>query len=114
MIMWFILVVLVAVLVIVAFTYHKIQTCGCKKNENYHDTVYKYINDYNSVYGTPRPSFYDMCPEYNQWVHDANRAGKKIVDACNNEYPGDERCPRYLPWTPAPCSSLFTRWDIPE
>jgi hypothetical protein len=109
---WIILVISAAVLVVVSLAYHKIRTCGCKK-EGYHDSVYAYVNAYNSAYGTPRPSFYDMCPEYNQWVDDANKVGKMVSDACKKKYPDDPRCPRYMPWTKTPCPSLGQMYDIP-
>ena len=111
---WLILVVSVAALVVIALAYDKIRKCGCKNSEKYHDSVYAYINAYNSVYGTPRPNFYDMCPQYNQWVKDANYVGKIIVDECKKKYPKDPRCPRYMPWTPAPCSSLQQQYSITE
>jgi len=106
---WLTLLVSVAVLVISVLVYTRVNKCG---NEPYHDSVYSYINAYNSAYTTPRPNFYDQCPQYNQWVRDANHVGKKIADECKKKYPKDERCPRYLPWLEAPCADLQQQYPI--
>ena len=75
---------------------------GCKCGEKY---IYSYMDAYNDAYSPPRPTYHDRCPEYNEWVREANLEGKRIVDECNKKYPGDERCPRFMPWLEVNCES---------
>ena len=103
---WIILVISIAILVLSVLIYHKIKTCNCNKSENYHESVYDYLNMYNNAYTTPRPNFYDMCHEYNQWARDANDVGKMVSEECKKKFPGDPRCPEYLPWTETTCSTF--------
>ena len=102
---WFMLSVTVVVLIISAVVYHKSRKCGCYSGEHYADSAsaFDYLNAYNSVYAPPRPQFYEDCVGYNQWVRDANYAGRKISNACNKKFPGDIRCPMDNPWVETPC-----------
>ena len=100
---WILLAISIVILVLSILAYYKIKTCG---RETYHESVYDYLNMYNNAYTTPRPNFYDMCPEYNQWVRYTNDVGKMVSEECKKKFPGDPRCPEYLPWIETTCPTL--------